>query len=588
MTSANNKFSLKSALLAAIKLDLDNETYCDGTSKTTEDAPHLTLLTPPALSTLFRPGPLTSGPSTSLQGHPSPSDTMPFQESSMPSSSTMPASHDHMRLKCSAEFPAEPASKSTPPAKRACRRSKKKKAPHVDSIRKVAHQKTMEMVQKEETVSQALRKAAKKASGHANARKKLAKVNAESFSHYKSRPSFAKYFMAEDILADVRAKKVEIRAEEMNTGSQAPAALEANAASTGYVGLNDSDSRNSRATSLEELVGEGSKYGFKYVQWDGVYVCVVFSKGYILMIFLYRTATPIVSLDGYLIGVLAGNPDPSIWPQVHADAVTALQDAYQAYNGPRSNVRGAFSVLRTGVTHGGGTTRPCNTANSDLNEKILSKLNAHPSFQRIAGFSSCMFASILFEVLSLIFLYVAIMSSWAPGLHEYYTNHLKALHENDPSLRRVFQGSVFSSSTYNLGPQTVCYRHADFANLPFGWCGITSFGSYDYTKGGHLVLWDCHLVIEFPPGSTILIPSAVVSHSNTPIKKDESRYSFTQYTSGGLFRWVDQGFRTSISLRNKLSPEEKAEQERLNKLRWEFGLSLTPCLRPTPTSPEEL
>ena len=63
-------------------------------------------------------------------------------------------------------------------------------------------------------------------------------------------------------------------------------------------------------------------------------------------------------------------------------------------------------------------------------------------------------------------------------------------------------------------------------------------GDFDPTKGSHLVLWECKLVIEFPPGSTILIPSAIITHSNVPIQAGEKRYSVTQYATGVLFRWV--------------------------------------------------
>lgn len=38
-------------------------------------------------------------------------------------------------------------------------------------------------------------------------------------------------------------------------------------------------------------------------------------------------------------------------------------------------------------------------------------------------------------------------------------------------------------------------------------CAITTLSDYDPKAGGHLVLWDLKLVIEFPPGSTILILS---------------------------------------------------------------------------------
>ena len=58
----------------------------------------------------------------------------------------------------------------------------------------------------------------------------------------------------------------------------------------------------------------------------------------------------------------------------------------------------------------------------------------------------------------------------------------------------------------------------------------------------YLVLWDMGLVIEFPPGATILIPSATLRHSNVCLNPGDTRMSFTQYSAGGLFRWVDQGF----------------------------------------------
>ena len=72
---------------------------------------------------------------------------------------------------------------------------------------------------------------------------------------------------------------------------------------------------------------------------------------------------------------------------------------------------------------------------------------------------------------------------------------------------------------------------------------VTALGDFDPTVGGHLVLWDLKLGIEFPPGSTILLPSAIFRHSNLPIGKGQVRYSLTQYSAGGLFRWAACGFR---------------------------------------------
>ncbi|KAJ7673497.1 hypothetical protein B0H14DRAFT_2424000, partial [Mycena olivaceomarginata] len=48
------------------------------------------------------------------------------------------------------------------------------------------------------------------------------------------------------------------------------------------------------------------------------------------------------------------------------------------------------------------------------------------------------------------------------------------------------------------------------------------------------------LIIRFPAGCSVLIPSAVVTPSNTPIQAGEERYSIIQYSAGALFRWVAQ------------------------------------------------
>jgi hypothetical protein len=129
---------------------------------------------------------------------------------------------------------------------------------------------------------------------------------------------------------------------------------------------------------------------------------------------------------------------------------------------------------------------------------------------------------------------------------------------------------VFPSATYNLGPRTFCLPHFDFANLAFGWCSITALGAYDYKKGGHLILWGPQLIIEFPPGATILIPSAAMGHSNIAILQEERRYSMTQYAAGALFRWVDNSFRTNSSLSE--SEKSRYEAEALN--RWNDALDL--------------
>lgn len=166
------------------------------------------------------------------------------------------------------------------------------------------------------------------------------------------------------------------------------------------------------------------------------------------------------------------------------------------------------------------------------------------------------------------------LATWQPKIYHYYVDRLGKLHAEYPTLHRNFASSVFEATTYNLGPRTTCFRHRDFGNLPFGMCAVTALGEFDYMKGGHLVLWEAHLVIEFPPGTTILLPSAIISHSNVAVASNESRSSFTQYSAGSLFRWVDNHFQRAADYKAKLKGRELTDYLSEEKGRWKFGLGL--------------
>lgn len=118
---------------------------------------------------------------------------------------------------------------------------------------------------------------------------------------------------------------------------------------------------------------------------------------------------------------------------------------------------------------------------------------------------------------------------------------LNLLELQNPWLRRHFPNHPFASTTFNFGPKTCTLPHKDLKNLSWGLCSITSLGSYNPKKGGHLILWDLRIIVEFSPYASILIPSAIITHSNTRIKKNETRMSITQYSSAGLFSWFAYG-----------------------------------------------
>lgn len=127
---------------------------------------------------------------------------------------------------------------------------------------------------------------------------------------------------------------------------------------------------------------------------------------------------------------------------------------------------------------------------------------------------------------------------------------IKARFDGSPDeqvgLRRSYDEKIgaFPCRSFNLGRQSVTFPHTDNCNLAHSWCSVTALGKFDHQTGGHLVLWDFGLVVDFPAGCTILIPSSIIVHSNTAIKAHESRFSIVQYAAGGLFRWVENGFST--------------------------------------------
>ncbi|KAF6754790.1 hypothetical protein DFP72DRAFT_758854, partial [Ephemerocybe angulata] len=95
----------------------------------------------------------------------------------------------------------------------------------------------------------------------------------------------------------------------------------------------------------------------------------------------------------------------------------------------------------------------------------------------------------------------------------------------------------------------------------------------DAELGGHLVIEELGIAIEFPAGSCILIPSAVFTHSNTTIQPGETRVSFTQFSSGALFRYADNGYRTEKQLKAYNKSLYNMMMERKGA-RWEEGLNM--------------
>ncbi|KAJ7144739.1 hypothetical protein C8R43DRAFT_891310 [Mycena crocata] len=271
---------------------------------------------------------------------------------------------------------------------------------------------------------------------------------------------------------------------------------------------------------------------------------------------------PIVDSKGRIIAVLGGMPaDVDDWKLV-ADAAAALLEKHVqdgSFSADELNHRRAqepYPSLSVGISHGGGQTEPGELRNNVANTILSAYLLRQECFQRLAGFANCLFMV------------------FAPILFAFYQAQMALIASWRPSLRWNFARSVFAACTFNFGPRAITVPHLDFANLSWGWCAITALGFFDADLGGHLILWDLKLVIRFPPGSTILIPSALIRHSNVPVGTSERRYSFTQYTAGGLFRWIRNGFQTDEAFQRAATDEQRASRAADAANRWETGVSM--------------
>ncbi|KAK7452744.1 hypothetical protein VKT23_012145 [Stygiomarasmius scandens] len=311
---------------------------------------------------------------------------------------------------------------------------------------------------------------------------------------------------------------------------------------SGYIGK-DWVEGPGKVWTLEEMVGPESRFKFQLVQWDGKQV----------------TSIPIIDKSGRIFVVLVGSPPgDTTWEGVHEQAALLL-DHYRLTvtcqhidHPPRRNVWCSISV---GYLFGGGQKNPKLFNQTPMNQLILEDLLSSDCFQRISGHVS------------------AAMATWAPKLHKCYTDALDKYASHDPHFRRNFPRTAFAAATFNFDDPTETFEHLDYFNFVFGWCGVTALGSFDYHRGGHLILWDLKLVIEFPPGSSILLPSSYLRHSNTSVSSGEKRFSFTEYSAGGLFRYMDDGMRTRVSMQE--SERKQREQEARKNVKEGLGLYST-------------
>jgi hypothetical protein len=175
-------------------------------------------------------------------------------------------------------------------------------------------------------------------------------------------------------------------------------------------------------------------------------------------------------------------------------------------------------------------------------------------------------------------LLAAAFKLWSPDVYDEVHSALTQICNRDAKLKKNWDSNAYPCAAFNFGPEVRCKPHKDSGNSPKTLCAIQAVGCYDAAKGGHLYIRELQLLIQFPAGSTILIPSALLTHANTPVAKGEVRLSFTQFVPGGLFRYVDNGFKTEKQLKRK-SRREYREKVAEKAGRWRRDMGVIPTLK---------
>ncbi|KAJ7820008.1 hypothetical protein B0H14DRAFT_3472643 [Mycena olivaceomarginata] len=264
------------------------------------------------------------------------------------------------------------------------------------------------------------------------------------------------------------------------------------------------------------------KKRMQYADWDGKKTHVILDR------------------KGRIIGVLIAPPLPGKdWDSVLKAATAVMREARDqmsfpasAYHHRRAYAEGeGFPTAVQGFAFGGGREKVGNIkASSAKNAAAMEEMLDNPSVVRMATYPIPHFQTLCYPIFA-----------------DYHRNKQTLLREN-PHLRRTFARSPFAAVTANLGPASVSPPHADFGNKVDGMCLIGALGDFNADRGGHLVCWDYELIIRFPPGCSILIPSAV-------------------YSARGLFRWVKNGFQSDRSWLESATAADVKRREAERKAR---------------------
>lgn len=139
----------------------------------------------------------------------------------------------------------------------------------------------------------------------------------------------------------------------------------------------------------------------------------------------------------------------------------------------------------------------------------------------------------------------ALMQTWHPKTYRAlgYLNNYCCTSDINNQLEPASEDCQFTGITVNFPNSTTkepvyTWDHRDCRDFWMMAQPIVSSGEYDHEIGGHLIVHELKLLIEFPPGCFIFLPSAILTHANVKVADHEKRSSFACYANANLFDYV--------------------------------------------------
>ncbi|KAK7018524.1 hypothetical protein R3P38DRAFT_3200902 [Favolaschia claudopus] len=301
-----------------------------------------------------------------------------------------------------------------------------------------------------------------------------------------------------------------------------------------------------RDFALGEVVGTDSRFRFRLIPWAGGRPRPVFSKKRLVLMLGGRTHT--------------GEYQRDVLDPVLRDC-TRERDAFRARH---PDATPESTVLSGGI--GDGFNR------HELRDRAPVVGHFADTLAFIAIFST-------FAMCNLIGFANGLLKYFCPTAYDTLAEDKKDMLDRNPQAFFPCEASIFSAATLELGgPHFNIRDHkGDLRDLePAGWNILTALGKYKSFHGGHVIFWQLGLVVQFPPGSSILLPAGLINYSFVKVDPDETRFSLLQWAGGGVRRFLDNGGRLDMDFAAKATPNEHSGREHRREVAHEIAIDAFP------------